>query len=160
MNAAPTGVIATGCSTHQTATTGVQRRNDSSPVIQMNGRPLAARFDARFHVACITAARRTNSRARAGMTAHDESTKHTGNNQKTRGLWRASRACWAPARMPTLLKELRPTLALAFPIVVGQVSQLLIGLTDSAFIGRVGTVPLAAAAFTHGVFGIFYVVGI
>jgi MATE family multidrug resistance protein len=62
--------------------------------------------------------------------------------------------------MPTVLKELRPTLALAFPIVVGQVSQMLIGLTDSAFIGRVGTVPLAAAAFTHGVFGIFYVVGL
>ncbi len=59
-----------------------------------------------------------------------------------------------------LLRELRPTLALAFPIIVGQVSQMLIGLTDNAFIGRVGTVPLAAAAFTHGVFGIFYVVGI
>ena len=62
--------------------------------------------------------------------------------------------------MSDLLRELRPTLALAFPIVVGQVSQMLIGLTDSAFIGRVGTVPLAAAAFTHGVFGIFYVVGL
>ena len=59
-----------------------------------------------------------------------------------------------------LLRELRPTLALAFPIIVGQLSQMLIGLTDNAFIGRVGTAPLAAAAFTHGVFGIFYVVGI
>jgi MATE family multidrug resistance protein len=63
-------------------------------------------------------------------------------------------------KMSDLLRELRPTLALAFPIVVGQVSQMLIGLTDSAFIGRVGTVPLAAAAFTHGGFGIFYVVGL
>lgn len=56
-------------------------------------------------------------------------------------------------------RELRPTLALAFPIVIGQVSQMLIGLTDNAFIGRLGTVPLAAAAFTHGVFGMVYVVG-
>jgi multidrug resistance protein, MATE family len=63
-------------------------------------------------------------------------------------------------KISDLLRELRPTLALAFPIVVGQVSQMLIGLTDSAFIGRVGTVPLAAAAFTHGVFGIFYIVGL
>ena len=63
-------------------------------------------------------------------------------------------------KLSDLRRELRPTLALAFPIVVGQVSQMLIGLTDSAFIGRVGTVPLAAAAFTHGVFGIFYIVGI
>jgi MATE family multidrug resistance protein len=62
--------------------------------------------------------------------------------------------------MSSVLKELRPTLALAFPIIVGHMSQMLIGLTDSAFIGRVGTVPLAAAAFTNGVFGIFYVVGI
>jgi multidrug resistance protein, MATE family len=56
--------------------------------------------------------------------------------------------------------ELRPTLALAFPIIVGQVSQMLIGLTDSAFIGRVGKVELAAAAFTHGIFNIFYIVGL
>lgn len=65
--------------------------------------------------------------------------------------------------MPTrseMLRELRPTLALAFPIIVGQVSQMLIGITDSALIGRVGTVPLAAAAFTHGVFGLAYVVGL
>lgn len=62
--------------------------------------------------------------------------------------------------MADLLRELRPTLTLALPIVVGQVSQMAIGLTDSAFIGRVGTVPLAAAAFTHGVFGVFYVVGL
>ncbi|MFI5337839.1 MAG: MATE family efflux transporter, partial [Opitutales bacterium] len=62
--------------------------------------------------------------------------------------------------MPAVFKELRATLTLAFPIIVGQVSQMLIGLTDNAFIGRVGRVPLAAAAFTHGVFGIFYVVGI
>jgi MATE family multidrug resistance protein len=57
-------------------------------------------------------------------------------------------------------RELRPTLLLAFPIVVGQVSQMLIGLTDSAFIGRVGKVELAAAAFTQGIFNIFYIVGL
>lgn len=57
-------------------------------------------------------------------------------------------------------RELRPTLLLAFPIVVGQVSQMLIGVTDNAFIGRVGTVELAAAAFTHGAFHIFYIIGI
>ncbi len=59
-----------------------------------------------------------------------------------------------------ILRELRATLALAFPIVVGQVSQMLIGVTDNAFIGRVGRAELAAAAFTHGVFGLCYVVGI
>ena len=55
-------------------------------------------------------------------------------------------------------RELRPTLTLALPIIVGQVSQMLIGLTDTAFIGRLGAVPLAAAAFTQGIFGMCYVV--
>lgn len=62
--------------------------------------------------------------------------------------------------MQAALKELRLTLALALPMIVAQVSQMLIGITDAAFIGRVGTVELAAAAFTHGVFGLFYIVGI
>jgi MATE family multidrug resistance protein len=60
----------------------------------------------------------------------------------------------------TVLKELRPTLALALPMIVAQVSQMLIGLTDAALVGRVGTVELAAVAFTHGVFGLCYIVGI
>jgi len=68
--------------------------------------------------------------------------------------------CVSVVKTSDLFRELRPTLTLAFPIIVGHMSQMLIGLTDSAFIGRVGTVPLAAAAFTNGVFGIFYVVGI
>ncbi len=63
-------------------------------------------------------------------------------------------------KMQAVLKELRLTLALAVPMIVTQVSQMLIGLTDAAFIGRVGTVELAAAAFTHGIFGLCYIVGI
>ena len=57
------------------------------------------------------------------------------------------------------LAELRPTLALALPITVGQVSQILMGLTDSAMVGHVGKVPLAAAAFAGSVFGLFFIVG-
>jgi len=60
----------------------------------------------------------------------------------------------------TIFQELRLTLALALPMIVGQVSQMLIGLSDNAFIGRVGTVELAAAAFTHSLFGLFYLVGL
>lgn len=62
--------------------------------------------------------------------------------------------------MSQYLREIRPTLALAVPIIVGQVSQMLMGITDSVMIGRTGTVPLAASAFGGNVFGVFYVVGI
>src|SRR3954471_807973 len=58
------------------------------------------------------------------------------------------------------IREIRPTLTLAAPIIVGQVSQMLMGVMDSAMIGHAGTVPLAASAFGNNVFNIFYVVGI
>ncbi len=62
--------------------------------------------------------------------------------------------------MQRYLREIRPTLALALPIIVGQVSQMLMGVLDSVMIGRVGTVPLAASSFGGNVFSVFYVVGI
>jgi multidrug resistance protein, MATE family len=58
------------------------------------------------------------------------------------------------------LREVRPTLTLALPIVVGQVSQMLMGVLDSVMIGHAGTVPLAASAFGVSVFNVFYVLGI
>lgn len=63
-------------------------------------------------------------------------------------------------RKEEYLREVRPTVALALPIVVGQVSQMLMGVVDSVMIGHAGTVPLAASAFGVSVFNIFYVVGI
>jgi MATE family multidrug resistance protein len=58
------------------------------------------------------------------------------------------------------LREARATLTLAAPIIVGQVSQMLMGVIDSAMIGHAGTVPLAAASFGNSVFTVFYVLGI
>ena len=62
--------------------------------------------------------------------------------------------------MPSFREEIRPTLTLAAPIVVGQVSQMLMGVTDSVMIGHAGTVPLAASSFGGNVFVLFYVLGI
>ena len=56
--------------------------------------------------------------------------------------------------------EIRQTLALAFPIIIGQVSQMLMGVTDTVMIGRVGKVPLAASAFTHSLFMLVFIVAI
>jgi MATE family multidrug resistance protein len=63
-------------------------------------------------------------------------------------------------RRDAYLREIRPTLALALPIMVGQVSQMLMGVTDSLMIGHAGAVPLAASSFAGTVFNIFYVLGI
>ena len=62
--------------------------------------------------------------------------------------------------MSVLLTEARRTLALAGPIIVGQVSQMLMGVTDSIMIGLVGKVPLAAAAFATTIFNVVFVIGI
>jgi len=57
-------------------------------------------------------------------------------------------------------EHIRQTIALATPIALGSTSQILIGLIDSAMVGHLGTVPLAASALGNSVFGFFYVVGI
>lgn len=60
----------------------------------------------------------------------------------------------------TYLKEARLTLVLAAPIIVGQVSQMLMGITDSIMIGRVGKVPLAASAFAGSLWGVAFLLGL
>ncbi len=62
--------------------------------------------------------------------------------------------------MNAAYRESRATLLLAIPIVIGQVGQMLMGITDSVMIGRTGAVPLAASSFGAGVFNIFFIVGV
>ena len=50
---------------------------------------------------------------------------------------------------PSLLHESRSTLRLAFPLVAGQLGQMLVGLADTLMIGQLGVVPLAAATFAN-----------
>jgi multidrug resistance protein, MATE family len=62
--------------------------------------------------------------------------------------------------MRLLLKEVRPTLALAVPITFGSASMVLMGAIDSLMLGQLGKVPLAACAFASSVFGFFYIAGL
>lgn len=56
--------------------------------------------------------------------------------------------------------QARPTLALALPIIAGQMAQMLMGLVDSAMVGQVGVTPLAAAAFANTLISVPLVFGI
>lgn len=49
---------------------------------------------------------------------------------------------------------------LAFPLIAGQVSQMLMGVVDTLMIGRLGTVDLAAATLSHTILHIPLMVGI
>jgi len=62
------------------------------------------------------------------------------------------RALWLAVTLRPIFSELRTTLALAFPIIVGQLSQMLMGVADSVMVGRLGAVPLAASAFANVLF--------
>jgi MATE family multidrug resistance protein len=59
-----------------------------------------------------------------------------------------------------VLKESRASLFLAVPIIISQLGQMLMGVTDSVMIGRTGTVPLAASSFGGGVFNVFFIIGV
>jgi multidrug resistance protein, MATE family len=61
---------------------------------------------------------------------------------------------------PGYFKELRTTLVLAFPIMAGQVGQMMMGLADTLMVGRVGTIPLAACALANTVVSVLMVFGI
>ncbi len=49
--------------------------------------------------------------------------------------------------MRTWWNQARPTLALAVPMIIGQLGQMLMPLIDAAMVGRLGVTPLAAVAF-------------
>ncbi len=55
--------------------------------------------------------------------------------------------------------EIRKTLALAIPMIMGQLGQMGLHLIDAAMVGQVGVVPLAAIAFGGNIVGIFLIIG-
>lgn len=60
----------------------------------------------------------------------------------------------------SLIHEGRGTLLLAFPLIFGQVSQMLVGLSDTLMIGRLGVVPLAASTFANTILYLPLMLGI
>lgn len=46
----------------------------------------------------------------------------------------------------------RETAVLAVPVAIGQLGHVMLGVTDSVMVGRLGEVPLAAASLGHGIF--------
>ncbi|MBV8898882.1 MAG: MATE family efflux transporter [Verrucomicrobia bacterium] len=56
--------------------------------------------------------------------------------------------------------EIKATVLLALPIIFGQAGQMLMGLTDSVIVGRLGAVPLAAVAFANTALTTLMVFGI
>jgi MATE family multidrug resistance protein len=59
-----------------------------------------------------------------------------------------------------LLRELKPTLRLALPLMAGQIGQMLMGVADTVMLGRLGATELAASGFAHVIIWVPLVFGI
>lgn len=62
--------------------------------------------------------------------------------------------------MLSIKTHIKETIKLAIPVSVGQIGHIMMGVVDSLMVGRVGTVPLAAAALVNGLFFLILVLGI
>ncbi len=60
----------------------------------------------------------------------------------------------------SLLKETKATLALSFPIIIGQVSQMMMGVADTVMVGKLGVNALAALTFANTIFMVGYIFGV
>jgi MATE family multidrug resistance protein len=59
-----------------------------------------------------------------------------------------------------MVAHIGKTLLLAWPVVLGQLSQIMVGNADAIMIGRLGSAPLAAATLANAVFFLPVVIGI
>ena len=57
-------------------------------------------------------------------------------------------------------KELNETIKLAYPVIIGQLGHMMMGVVDSLMVGKVGAAPLAASSVAHGLFMLFMIFGI
>ncbi len=60
----------------------------------------------------------------------------------------------------SLLYESRQTLRLALPLMIGQLSQMLMGVVDTVMVGHLGVKDLAALTFANSLFHVPFVFGI
>lgn len=61
---------------------------------------------------------------------------------------------------PSLAQEARTTMKLAVPLISGQLTQMLMGVTDTVMIGAIGVVPLGASTFANTLLSVPFVAGI
>ena len=56
-------------------------------------------------------------------------------------------------------QDIKQTLNLATPIIIGQLGHMMMGVVDSIMVGKIGAAPLAAASISNGIFIIILIFG-
>ena len=62
--------------------------------------------------------------------------------------------------MTEIKKHIKSTLTLAYPVIIGQLGFIMMGVVDSIMVGKLGATPLAAASLANGLFIFILIVGI
>ena len=62
--------------------------------------------------------------------------------------------------MTDLRTHIIETLKLAYPVIIGQLGHMMLGVVDSLMVGQLGAVPLAAASLVNGLILLIIVLGI
>jgi MATE family multidrug resistance protein len=60
----------------------------------------------------------------------------------------------------TLKEHLRKNIVLAVPVMVGQLGHIMVNVSDSMMVGRVGVIPLAAATFAGAIYTLLLLFGL
>jgi MATE family multidrug resistance protein len=65
-----------------------------------------------------------------------------------------------PVDLKSLKEEIFKTFKLAYPVIIGQLGVIMMGVVDSMMVGRLGPVPLAAASLGNSLIFIILIIGI
>ena len=57
-------------------------------------------------------------------------------------------------------EHIKHTLQLAYPVIIGQLGFIMMGVVDSVMVGKLGPAPLAAASLGNGITIVIFIVGI
>ncbi|MEP1034558.1 MATE family efflux transporter [Ekhidna sp.] len=60
----------------------------------------------------------------------------------------------------TLKEHLRKNIILSLPVIIGQLGHIMVGVSDSIMVGRLGVIPLAAATFAGTIYHVLMLFGI
>lgn len=60
----------------------------------------------------------------------------------------------------TLKEHFRKNIVLSLPVIIGQLGHIMVGVSDSIMVGRLGVIPLAAATFAGTIYHVLMLFGI
>ena len=56
--------------------------------------------------------------------------------------------------------HIKSTLILAYPVIIGQLGYIMMGVVDSIMVGELGAVPLAGASLGNSMFILIFIIGV